>query len=110
MRKPKQLERTGSSVRKTPVEPERLPVERGAIDPDVSALLTQISFVHGPCDLLARYAAVAEQELHQLGLRLKVSTDFHRLFALSEQHRDSWPTLSPIFNRKLNALADHMPS
>ena len=68
-------------------------------------LFDQITFVHGPRDLLVRYVAFAEEQMRELGVQLKVSADFDRLIALNRQHRDSWPLLSPIFNPKFNDLA-----
>jgi hypothetical protein len=68
------------------------------------SLFDQISFVHGPRDLLSRYVALAEKEMRELGVWLRVSADFHRLIALNRQNRDSWPLLSPIFNPKFNDL------
>jgi hypothetical protein len=68
-------------------------------------LFDQITFVHGPRDLLARYVAFAEEQMRELGVQLKISADFDRLIALNGQHRDSWPLLSPIFNPKFNDLA-----
>ena len=64
----------------------------------------QITFVHGPRDLLARYVALAEQEMSDLGVQLKISSNFDHLIAFNKTHRDSWPPLSPIFNPKYNDL------
>ena len=66
----------------------------------------QITFVHGPRDLLARYLAVVDEMTGDLGVRLRVSSDFDRLIALSKQHHDSWPPLSPIFDPKYNDLGN----
>ncbi|HWG80659.1 MAG TPA: hypothetical protein VN681_12835 [Stellaceae bacterium] len=67
-------------------------------------ILDQISIDHGPRELLARYMTIASRALRDLGLRLRISRDFDRLIALNQQHRDSWPLLSPIFSPKHNSL------
>jgi GNAT superfamily N-acetyltransferase len=61
-------------------------------------LLDQIRFVHGPRDLLARYAACANDMAADLGITLRLNTDFARLVALNALNRECWPALSPIFN------------
>jgi hypothetical protein len=63
-----------------------------------SSILDQVKFVHGPCDLLARYIALADETMREVGVRLRISRDFHRLMSLNTQHRDSWPASLPLFN------------
>lgn len=67
-------------------------------------ILDQITFVHGPCGLLARYIAFADNTARELGVRLRITRDFDRLFALNKRHRNSWPVLAPIFNPSYNDL------
>lgn len=67
-------------------------------------ILDQIDLLHGPRDLLARYVSVADKAAREMGLCLRLSRDFEQLFRLNQQHRDSWPKLSSIFNPKHNAL------
>jgi hypothetical protein len=64
----------------------------------VPSLVEQTAFVHGPRDLLTRYASIADERARELGLRLRISTDFERLVAINTRHRDSWVQLSPIFD------------
>lgn len=68
-------------------------------------ILDQVSLVHGPRELLARYIAHAEDTARDLGVRLRISRDFERLVALNAQHRDSWPKILPSFDPKYSALS-----
>jgi hypothetical protein len=65
---------------------------------NVPSLVEQITFVHGPRDLFRQYASIADERARDLGLRLRISTDFEKLVAINTQHRDSWSNLIPIFN------------
>jgi hypothetical protein len=71
----------------------------------VPTLLDQIAFVHGSRELLARYIAFADRAMRDIGVRLSVSSDFHRLMSLNDRHRDSWPPLLPIFNPAYSSLS-----
>jgi hypothetical protein len=64
----------------------------------VLSLVDQMAITHGPRDLLAQYASTADETAHDLGLSLRISTDFERLVALNQRHRDSWAKLIPIFD------------
>jgi hypothetical protein len=68
------------------------------------SILEQMSLVHGPRELIARYIAHADRAARELGVQLRLSWDFERLIALNLQNHDSWPTLSSIFNPKYNSL------
>jgi hypothetical protein len=61
-------------------------------------ILDQLYFRYGPRELLGRYADCANEMAADLGLTLRLSTDFPRFVALNAQHRDSWGALSPIFD------------
>lgn len=67
-------------------------------------ILDQITLLHGPRELLARYFAFADGATRDLGIRLRLCSDFERLYALNEEHRDSWPRLSPIFDPRQNPV------
>jgi GNAT superfamily N-acetyltransferase len=69
-------------------------------------ILDQITLVHGPHELLARYFAFADETLREHGVHLRFSQDFARLIALNQEHRESWPPLSPIFNPHYNDLGN----
>jgi len=64
----------------------------------------RLAMVHGPRELLGRYIAGVESEMHELGLQLRISVDFGRLIELSKEQRENWPPLSPIFNPKYSDL------
>ena len=70
---------------------------------DQSAI-DRAEFIHGPRELLAQYLAQVSDQMHELGLRLRISADFERLIELSRQQRENWPPLSPIFNPKYSDL------
>jgi hypothetical protein len=61
-------------------------------------ILDQVRFGHGPRELLGHYVACANDMAADLGITLRLNTDFTRLVALNARNRDSWPALSPIFN------------
>lgn len=61
-------------------------------------LLDQITFVHGPRDLLARYVAFVDEATQDLGVRLRISRDFDRLAEIHRDNEDSCPRLSPAFD------------
>lgn len=63
-----------------------------------ASLLDLIDVAYGPRDLLSRYIVFAEDTLSDIGVQLRISRDFRRLMSLNEQHRDSWPSLLPIFD------------
>jgi hypothetical protein len=65
----------------------------------VPTILDEMSFVHGPRELLAQYARIAEEAARERGVRLRISTDFDRLVVLN----NSTPA---IFNPKYNDLGD----
>lgn len=75
--------------------------DRTIVEP---SLVEQMDLFYGPRDLIARYVAFADRAARDLGVRLRLSRDLDHLIALNQQHRDSWPLLSPIFNPKHNAL------
>ena len=60
------------------------------------ALLDQITLVHGPHELLARYVVMADAMAREWGLRLRLRSDFDALIDLNREHRESWPPLPPI--------------
>jgi hypothetical protein len=64
------------------------------------SVIDGFTWTYGPRDLLRRYAALLERDLHELGLHIRISADFDRLIELSKQQHESWPALSPIFNPK----------
>jgi hypothetical protein len=70
----------------------------------VPTLVDQMTFAHGPRDLLVQYASTADETARDLGLRLRISADFERLAALNKQHRDSWAQLIPIFDPAHSSL------
>ncbi|HYM01386.1 MAG TPA: hypothetical protein VET85_00490, partial [Stellaceae bacterium] len=67
-------------------------------------LADQITFVHGPRDLLKRYVTLAEEALVDRGIRVKLRTDFERLVEVNAANRDSWPAFIPMFNPMYAAL------
>lgn len=72
------------------------------------SVVDQFERVHGPRELLGRYATLLARNLRELGLRIRISADFDRLIELSNEQRENWPPLSPIFNPKYCDLgADH---
>lgn len=64
---------------------------------DIS-VVDRFEYIHGPRELLRRYMTLLGANLRELGLRVRISTDFERLNELSKQQRENWPPLSPIFN------------
>jgi hypothetical protein len=62
------------------------------------SLLDQITLVHGPRDLLARYFVMADAKAREWGVRLRLRSDFDALIELNRENRDSWPPLSPAFD------------
>jgi hypothetical protein len=73
-----------------------------AYDPE--SLLDQISLVHGPHTVLARYFEIAENALCERGVRLRFRADFDRLVEINHEHRDSWPAFIPMFDPSHNRL------
>ena len=61
-------------------------------------LLDQISLVHGPREVLARYFEIADGALGERGVRLRFRADFRRLVEINHEHRDSWPAFIPMFD------------
>lgn len=66
--------------------------------------IDRLALIHGPRELLARYAACVHSTMDDLGLQLRISADFDRLIDLSKQQRENWPPLSPIFDPKYSDL------
>jgi GNAT superfamily N-acetyltransferase len=71
---------------------------------DRESLLDQISLVHGPHTVLARYFEIAETALCERGVRLRLRADFDRLVEINHEHRDSWPAFIPMFDPSHNRL------
>jgi GNAT superfamily N-acetyltransferase len=74
---------------------------------DDRSILEQMTLLYGPRELLSRYIELADGVARDLGIELRLSWDFERLYALNAQHSDSWPRLSPIFNPEHNTLSRH---
>ena len=60
------------------------------------SLLDQITLVHGPHELLARYFIMADAMARDWGLRLRLRCDFDALLEINREHRETWPPLPPI--------------
>jgi hypothetical protein len=71
-----------------------------------ASLLDQVNLAHGPRDLLARYIALADETMREVGIRLRISRDFRRLMSLNEQHSDSWPPSLPLFHPSYCTLTE----
>lgn len=56
----------------------------------------QITLRYGPHDLLGRYFALADDHIRELGLRLRLRSDFEKLMEVNREHRDSWSDMLPI--------------
>lgn len=72
--------------------------EQGVVD--------RFEWAHGPRTLLRRYAVLLERDLRELGLRLRISTDFDRMIELSKEQRENWPAPSPAFDPQYCQLTD----
>jgi hypothetical protein len=77
---------------------------------DPGSLPEQISLVHGPHEVLARYFQIAEKALVERGVRLRFRADFERLVEINYEHRDSWAAFIPIFDPAHNRLCLDAPS
>jgi hypothetical protein len=60
------------------------------------SLLDQVTLVHGPRDVLARYFLMADAAARDWGLRLRLRSDFDALLAVNRANRETWPPLPPI--------------
>lgn len=60
------------------------------------SLLDQITLVHGPHELLGRYFSLADEQVREIGLRLRLRGDFDGLMEVNREHRDSWSEMLPI--------------
>jgi hypothetical protein len=56
----------------------------------------QITLSHGPHELLNRYFALAEDRMREIGVRLRLRSDFDALMEINREHRDSWSEMLPI--------------
>jgi hypothetical protein len=54
---------------------------------------------------LGRFFRVAAAQASDLGVRLRLMTDFEKLRAVNRENRDSWPELFPIFDPTKSDLA-----
>jgi GNAT superfamily N-acetyltransferase len=61
-------------------------------------LLDQITLMHGPHDLLARYFVMADAVARDWGLRFRLRSDFDALVELNRDNRETWPPLPPTFD------------
>jgi len=62
------------------------------------SLLDQITLQHGPHDLLGRYLILADRAARQMGVRLRLRSDFERLHEIKLKHFENTPMMSPIFD------------
>jgi hypothetical protein len=60
------------------------------------SLSDQITLRHGPRDLLGRYFSLADERMREIGVRLRLRSDFDALKEINIEHRDSWPEMLPI--------------
>jgi len=58
----------------------------------------------GPDASLRRYFTFADEAARERGVQLRVRTDFDRLLEIREQHSESFPRVSPIFDPTSNIL------
>jgi len=71
-------------------------------------LYDQITFVHGPRNLLGQFVRMAEAAVRERGVRLRLRADFEALVEINAKNRDSWPAFIPMFDpRHANLRLDN---
>ena len=109
---PGQTDRTGSASERSPPEAELpiAPVSPAAypniVPPNNLRLPDALTIKHGPAPLLARFILEGDKAVRNIGLRLRLRSDFDELIYINQQHVaiGNWLPIPEAFNPKFAEL------
>jgi hypothetical protein len=82
------------------------PVYPNIVPPDNLRLPDALTIKHGPAPLLARFMLAGDRAVRDMGMTLRIRTDFDELIYLNKQHvaAGSWLTIPDAFNPEIADL------
>jgi hypothetical protein len=81
----------------------RVVIEESPVTALRPSFLTEIQVEHGPVDLIRRFLRYADAVNREQGVMLSFAT-LEELQDINERNRESWKSLFPVFNPKLNTV------